>query len=145
MGGSGCCPTYSNYTANNNYSETLRLVFDGVDTTYADLLAAYWQFVPDPTYPCDDPAYCPNIFYVDESQRTAAAASIAAQSKKANATLLVGLLPASSFQFWKAEEYHQNFFSKSGCSCADAHHGNPMCLTEGTRNTQADKLLQHSV
>lgn len=117
MGGSGCCPTYDNYTAGNNFSETLRVVFDGTETTYADLLNAYWDYVPDPTMQCGDPAYCPNIFYVDDAQKQAAATSIAEQSKKANATLLVGLWPASMFQFWKAEEYHQNFFAKNGETC----------------------------
>jgi peptide methionine sulfoxide reductase MsrA len=42
MGGTGCCPTYSNYTSNNNFSETLRLVYDNVQTNFTDLLNAYW-------------------------------------------------------------------------------------------------------
>ena len=58
MGGRGCCPTYENYTAANNFSETVRLVYDNKSTTYDDLLEAYWQFVPDPTADCSyDYAY----------------------------------------------------------------------------------------
>ena len=116
MGGTGCCPTYTNYTSGNNYSETLRLVFDGVKTNYSELLDKYWTFVPDPTIACSDPAYCPRIFYVDEVQRVAAAASIANQRFPAGGPT-VALLPASDFTFWKAEEYHQNFDAKEGFPC----------------------------
>ena len=38
MGGTGMFPNYQNYTANNNFSETLRLVYDPAKTTFADLL-----------------------------------------------------------------------------------------------------------
>ena len=118
MGGVGCSPTYANYTSFNNYSETLRLVYDGVKTTYSDLLAAYWQFVPDTTQECDDPAYCPRIFYVDDDQKNEAMKSMAAQNKKSGATSLLAILPAKDFTFWKAEEFHQNYFSKMGQQCS---------------------------
>jgi len=116
MGGSGTCPTYSNYTAGNNYSETLRLVFDGQKTSFADLLAAYWRNVPDTTMPCYDPAYCPRMFYVDDAQKTAMEASLAKQNVSGS---LLAILPASEYTFWKAEEYHQNFNSKDGGACGN--------------------------
>ena len=46
MGGNGTYPNYQNYTMANNYSETVRLVYDTTQTNFADLLAAYWAFVP---------------------------------------------------------------------------------------------------
>lgn len=114
MGGTGSFPTYQNYTAmGNNYSETLRLEFDGEKTTYADLLEAYWHYVPDTTMDCPDPAYCPRIFYVDNNQKQAAEASLAKQPGKS----LLAILPASDYTFWKAEEYHQNFNQKGGMQC----------------------------
>lgn len=117
MGGTGCCPTYSNYTSNNNFSETLRLVYDNVQTNFTDLLNAYWTFVPDPGMGCDDPAYCPRIFYVDETQRSLAAASITAHNFKINDPMGVALLPASEFTFWKGEESNQHFDQKMGQPC----------------------------
>ena len=107
MGGTGVYPNYQNYTANNNYSETLRLVYDPAKTTYEDILKAYWQYAPDPTMPSPDPAYQLRFFYVDDDQKMAAEASIAAQ-KKAVPGSLIDLYAAADYEFWKAEEYHQH-------------------------------------
>jgi peptide-methionine (S)-S-oxide reductase len=107
MGGTGLYPNYQNYTSNNNYSETLRLVYDPAKTTYADLLKTYWEFAPDPTMPEPDPAYQLRIFYVDDAQKAAAEASIAAQKKAAPGSL-IDLYAAADYEFWKAEEYHQH-------------------------------------
>jgi peptide methionine sulfoxide reductase MsrA len=38
MGGTGEYPNYGNYTSANNYSETLRLVWDTSELSYADML-----------------------------------------------------------------------------------------------------------
>lgn len=113
MGGTGLYPNYQNYTAANNYSETLRLVYDPAKTTYADILKAYWQYAPDPTMPEPDPAYQLRIFYVDAAQKAAAEKSIAAQP----AGTLINLYAASDYTFWKAEEYHQHYFDKGGQQC----------------------------
>ena len=115
MGGSGEYPNYGNYTAANNYSETLRLVWDESETSYDDLLTAYWQYAPDPSAPEPDPAYQLRIFYVDSTQKAAAQASIAK-----NKGALIELVPAADYTFWKAEEYHQHYFDKSGQTCGSA-------------------------
>ena len=112
MGGSGQYPNYGNYTSANNYSETLRLVWDESKASYEDLLTAYWQYAPDPTMPEPDPAYQLRIFYVDDAQKAAAQASIAKQKGA-----LIELVPAADYTFWKAEEYHQHYFDKSGQTC----------------------------
>lgn len=117
MGGVGEYPTYDNYTAANNYSETLRLEYDGVNTTYSDLLEAYWAYAPDVTEPCYDPAYCLRIFYNSEKQHKLAAASIASANKKAGQQIPIALLDATAFTFWKAEDYHQNYFARGGETC----------------------------
>lgn len=118
MGGTGEYPNYGNYTSANNYSETLRLVWDTSELSYADMLTAYWQYAPDPTMPEPDPAYQLRLFYTDEAQRKEAAASIAAFNK-ANPGTLIGLYPAADYTFWKAEEYHQHYFDKSGQTCGN--------------------------
>jgi peptide-methionine (S)-S-oxide reductase len=118
MGGSGSHPTYHNYTIGDSYSETLRLVYDPVATPFADLLTAFWSFAPDPTRPAPNTAHSLRIFYTTEVQRTEAAASIAAANRSMpGAAEHVELVPASGLQFWKAEEYHQHYFEKSGRFC----------------------------
>jgi peptide methionine sulfoxide reductase MsrA len=42
-------------TVGNNYSETLRLEYDPTKTNYTQLLSAFWQYAPDPTFECTDP------------------------------------------------------------------------------------------
>jgi len=128
MGGTGSYPNYQNYTGQlqpnytyqNNYSETLRLEYDGQSTTFSDLLAAYWRNVPGPTMECPDPAYCPRIFYVDDAQKQAAQASLSKQQSKTSGKIILAILPASEYTFWKAEEYHQNFNDKAGERCGSA-------------------------
>eukprot|EP01049_Picozoa_sp_SAG25_P014324 SAG25_NODE_2495_length_1571_cov_1.680027_1_plen_163_part_00 len=133
MGGRGEYPTYQNYTNANNYSETVRMVYDSSKLSYADILQAYWQYAPDPTMPEPDPAYQLRIFYVDEVQRAEATQSVAAAEKAAGAapgSFLIEIAPASEYTFWKAEEYHQHYFDKSGQTC-----GNRTPL-QGGRNQQ---------
>lgn len=115
MGGTGTYPTYANYTTGNNYSETLRLEFDGESTKFSDLLAAYWRYAD--TSVCDDPAYCPRIFYVDADQKQQTEASLTNHPGS-----LLAVLPAAEYTFWKAEEYHQNFNAKSGAQCGGSAH-----------------------
>lgn len=120
MGGTGQYPTYQNYTSANNYSETVRMVYDSSKLSFADILKAYWTYAPDPTAPEPDPAYQLRIFYVDSVQREEAQQSIAAAEKAAGAapgSFLIELAPAADYTFWKAEEYHQHYFDKSGQTC----------------------------
>ena len=42
MGGLAPFPTYQNYTAGDNYSETLRLVYDPAKLSYDTILQNYW-------------------------------------------------------------------------------------------------------
>lgn len=117
MGGVHPFPTYQNYTAGDNYSETLRLEYDPAKTNYSDLLEAYWKYAPDPTIPCDDPAYCLRIFTVTEEQRMLAIASAEAKSKEIGQPINFNVWNASDWTFWKAEEYHQKYFQKMGETC----------------------------
>jgi len=121
MGGTGEYPNYDNYTASNNYSETLRIEYDTSQTNFSQLLAAYWQFAPDPTMPCEDPAYCLRIFTVTADQWLETQASIQAESKVIGQLPNIGVYNASAFTFWKAEEYHQQYFQKMGEQCGTRH------------------------
>jgi len=117
MGGHGVSPTYENYTTNNNFSETVRLEFNPAKTSYSQLLAAYWSFVPDPTQPPWDAAYALRIFAADDEQFQLAQKLLHAEQLKFNNSVTLTIWNASDFLFWKAEEYHQQYFKKLGYPC----------------------------
>lgn len=123
MGGHGSHPYYFNYTVGDNYSESLRLEFDGVKTTFADLLDEYWSYLykagANFSIKCGGgPGYCFSIFYVDSAQKQIAEASLANQQKKYKDEILVPILPASDYTFWKGEEYHQQRLRREGIECS---------------------------
>jgi len=139
MGGTGEYPTYDNYTSNNNYSETLRLEYNPSVTTYSDLLDAYWTYQPGSTDPCYDPAYCLRIFTNSPEQAKLASASIAAASKKAGQPVTAILYNAADYTFWKAEDYHQNYFSKGGQTC-----GTPPSVFQAYQRKANKTLTTHA-
>lgn len=117
MGGTGSYPSYEvNYTA-LNYSETLRLEYDPAKLSYQDILETYWKNAPDPTLQQDDPAYMLRIFVASPQQWQVAEASLQALKKKLNTTIYANIYNASEYEFWKAAEYHQQYFYKSGQRC----------------------------
>mmetsp|Transcript_2218 Transcript_2218/g.5166 ORF Transcript_2218/g.5166 Transcript_2218/m.5166 type:complete len:131 (+) Transcript_2218:243-635(+) len=114
MGGHDLFPTYHN---KSNCSETVRLEYDSKKTSYFQILDAYWKYCGDPTLPMPDTGYQLRIFYVDDHQRSAAEASVAEKEKELGKKVYVAVLPASEYVFWKAEEYHQQYFQKQGSRC----------------------------
>lgn len=124
MGGTGVYPNYGNYTQNNNYSETIRLLYDQTKTTYGQMLDHYWNFAgPSATFPSQDPAYQFRIFYNGTSQAILARAALAkwkAAAAKTQNQIYIDLYDASAYTFWKAEEYHQKYFWKNegGDACS---------------------------
>lgn len=84
---------------------------------------AYVWHVPvcryeDPCVPAYDSNYVLRIFPVNEAQRAAAERSRDAESQKRNCTVLMDIWNASEYQFWKAEEEHQQYSFKSGQHCS---------------------------
>lgn len=110
--------TYKKVTSwKTNHVETAQIYYDPEVISYEEILDVYWILI-DPT---DDggqfvdrgPQYKPVIFYHDEQQRLAAE-----KSKKAleESQILYGLVrtPIKAYPgFYKAEEYHQDFYKKS--------------------------------
>ena len=91
--------------------------FDPAETSYSQLLTAYWSFVPDPTQPPWDAAYALRIFAADDEQFQQAQESLKAEQLKFNGSVTLAIWNASDFHFWKAEEYHQHYFKKMGYPC----------------------------
>ena len=105
-------------TGRTDHAEVIRLDFDDSIITYEELLRAFWG-MHDPTTlnrqgPDRGTQYRSVVFYYDESQRLAAE-RIKAELQSSMASvrpIVTQILPAGNF--WRAEEYHQRYFEKSG-------------------------------
>jgi peptide-methionine (S)-S-oxide reductase len=118
-GGDTKNPTYKDIcTGTTNHAECLQITFDNTIVSYEDLLKIFWE-THDPTTPDRQgndvgTQYRSIIFYHNENQL-----SIAEQYKATlNANIsfknpIVTLIePATTF--YKAEDYHQNYYNENG-------------------------------
>ena len=115
-GGKMANPTYDDVnTETTGHMETVQVVFDPRQVSYATLLDLYWHRT-DPTQAdgqfCDHGAsYHPAIFWRNEAQRAAAEASKVQVQKQLGKPVATYIRKAGPF--WRAEEYHQDFYKKS--------------------------------
>ncbi len=110
-------PTYEQVSAGGTgHTEAVRVYYDPAKLSYPQLLAYFWRNV-DPTVKdaqfCDvGSQYRSGIYYLNEEQRQAAQASLAAlQKSKGFAKIYTEIVPASAF--YVAEEYHQDYAKKN--------------------------------
>lgn len=115
-GGKIANPTYEQVSAGGTgHAEAVEVVYDPGKVSYDELLSFYWRHV-DPTVKnrqfCDiGDQYRTAIFVHDDEQRRLADASkkkIEAQLKQPIYTEIVSAGP-----FYKAEDYHQDFYQKN--------------------------------
>jgi len=106
-------PTYRNH---GQHVEVAKITFDPTVISYDEILDYYWRHI-DPTDDggqfCDrGHAYIP-VIYARPDQLAQAKASKAniEKTKPFSAPIRVPVLPAKTF--WKAEEYHQNYYKKN--------------------------------
>ncbi len=90
----------------------MRGIDDTAGVTYGALLEVVWHNI-DPTDGdgqfCDrGEQYRPAIFPVDDAQRAAATASIAATGQALGETIAARI--ETTDEFWVAEDYHQDFY-----------------------------------
>ena len=112
-------PTYKDVcTGNTGHAEAVDLLFDPAIVSYAQLLEVFWN-IHDPTTlnrqgPDIGTQYRSAIFYHNEEQRSAAIASkeMAQKSDMFKKLIVTEIVPAS--MFYRAEEYHQQYFEKGG-------------------------------
>jgi peptide-methionine (S)-S-oxide reductase len=117
-GGSVKNPTYEQVSAGGTgHAESVRIVFDPANITYARLLEVFWRNI-DPTVKdrqfCDvGRQYRSAIFYHGDEQRRQAEASKAAleKSKPFKGEIMTEIVSAGVF--YRAEEYHQNYYKKN--------------------------------
>jgi peptide-methionine (S)-S-oxide reductase len=116
IGGRVANPTYAQVSAGNTgHAEAVEIAYDPGQVTFEQLLAYYWRHV-DPTVKnrqfCDvGEQYRTAIFVHDDEQRKLAEAS----RKKIEVELEQPVYTqiATAGPFYKAEDYHQDFYQKN--------------------------------
>lgn len=115
-GGKGANPTYENY-AEKGYIEAVQISYDPALITYPQLLDVFWRQI-DPTdadgqFVDRGPQYQSAIFYHGEKQKEEAENFKEALGKSGmfDKPIVTAIIPAATF--YKAEDYHQNYYRKS--------------------------------
>ncbi len=119
MGGILENPTYPEVcTGKTGHAEVVQVTYDPGEVSYRDLLNVFWS-AHDPTTlnrqgPDIGTQYRSVIFYHTPEQEAAARASKAAveRSGRFRRPIVTAIEPAGTF--WRAEEYHQQYFAKHG-------------------------------
>lgn len=113
-------PTYKEIcSGNTGHSEVVRVVFDPVKVSYAELLIVFWEG-HDPTQGMRQgndvgTQYRSGIYYYDLEQKSLADESKAAYQEKltknGHGRITTEVLPATEFYY--AEDYHQQYLHKN--------------------------------
>jgi peptide-methionine (S)-S-oxide reductase len=119
MGGTLENPTYEDVcTDRTGHAEVVEVLYDPAHISYEDLLDVFWK-IHDPTTlnrqgPDRGTQYRSVIFYHTPEQEAAARASKERlrQSGRFKRDIVTQIEPAVTF--WRAEEYHQQYYEKTG-------------------------------
>lgn len=109
-------PTYEEVcSGHTGHLEAIRVIYDPTKVNYAELTQYFFE-IHNPTQkdgqgPDIGHQYLSAIFYFNEDQKKTAEKLIAELEKK-NYKIATKLLPVTIF--WRAEEYHQNYYEKTG-------------------------------
>lgn len=120
-GGDTANPTYKEIcTGTTNHAECLNITFDPTVISFEDLLEIFWNS-HDPTMPNRQgndvgTQYRSIIFYHDEQQKEIAEKY--RQQLDAKGTFKQPIVTAIErfTKFYKAEDYHQNYFNENGAA-----------------------------
>lgn len=119
MGGTLKNPSYEDVcTDRTGHAEVVQVEFDPAQVPYDDLLRVFWEN-HDPTTlnrqgPDTGTQYRSAIFFHSPEQKAAAESSrdALARSGQYRRPIVTEITPAS--EFWRAEEYHQQYLEKRG-------------------------------
>ena len=119
MGGNLQNPTYQDVcTDRTGHTEVVQVEFDPAQVSYQDLLRVFWEN-HDPTTlnrqgPDHGTQYRSAIFFHTPEQEVEAKASLDGLSKSGRykRPIVTEIVPAP--QFWRAEDYHQQYLEKRG-------------------------------
>jgi peptide-methionine (S)-S-oxide reductase len=120
-GGTVANPSYEQVcSGKTGHAEAVEIEYDPSEVSYGQLLNVFWEN-HDPTTlnrqgPDVGAQYRSAVFFNNPEQETAARASRdkLQQSGKYKRPIVTEITPAS--EFYEAEEYHQQYFEKSGVS-----------------------------
>jgi|AGTN01.2.fsa_nt_gi methionine-S-sulfoxide reductase len=112
-------PSYKDVcTHTTGHAEVTEVTYDPSKVSYEDLLNVFWN-IHDPTTPNRQGPdiggqYRSVIFFHDKEQEETAKASKEKMEKsgKFRRPIVTQIVPAQ--KFWRAEEYHQKYFQKTG-------------------------------
>lgn len=116
MGGDVKDPTYEQVcSGKTGHAEVVKVTYDPDKVSYDDLLDSFWK-VHDPTTLNRQGAdvgtqYRSAIFYADEEQRRVAEASKKSIQSSYRQPIVTEITSAGAF--YKAEDYHQNYYSNN--------------------------------
>ncbi|HEU4450135.1 MAG TPA: peptide-methionine (S)-S-oxide reductase MsrA [Gaiellaceae bacterium] len=121
MGGSVPKPTYEQVcTDRTGHAEVVQVEFDPAEVSYEELLETFWA-EHDPTQlnrqgPDVGRQYRSVVFFHSPEQQEQALASKARVQARSDRPVVTEVEPATDF--WRAEEYHQQYLVKRGvASC----------------------------
>jgi peptide-methionine (S)-S-oxide reductase len=119
MGGTMRKPTYEDVcTDQTGHAEVVEVTFDPNLVSYRDVLEVFWDNHNPTTVNRQGPdvgsQYRSVIFYYSPEQLAEARASRDAAQARFPRPIVTQILPASDF--WRAEEYHQQYLEKRGLS-----------------------------
>lgn len=121
-GGTLVNPTYEQVCSHTTgHAEAAEVVYDPAKVSYRKLLEVLFAH-HDPTTrnrqgPDVGDQYRSAIFYVNDEQKKEALAYIAELTKEKKFSKPIVTLVVPSTKFYKAEDYHQNYFAKNGQVC----------------------------
>lgn len=110
-------PTYEEVCMHTTgHAETTKVMFDPQKISYADILRQFFR-MHDPTQvggqgPDIGDNYRSAVFYLSDAQKETAEEVKAEQASKFKKPIVTEITQAG--EFYKAEEYHQKFFQKTG-------------------------------
>lgn len=116
-GGTTENPSYRDVcTGTTGHAEAVKITFDPSRVSFGKLLEIFWQ-IHDPTSlnrqgPDVGTQYRSAVFYADSGQRKTAEASAKALAKTLGKPVVTQIAPAT--EFYRAEEYHQDYVGKNG-------------------------------
>ncbi len=116
-------PTYKDVCSDKTgHAEAVQVAYDPEEISYEELLKIFWEG-HDPTTPNRQgpdvgSQYRSVIFYSTPNQKMAAERSKKEleKSDKYKSAIVTEIIPAPTF--YPAEEYHQQYFEKTGGACA---------------------------
>ena len=119
MGGKVRNPTYKDVcTDTTGHAEVLEVTFDPAVISYHDILEVFWDNHNPTTLNRQGPdvgtQYRSAIFYHSPEQEAEARASRDAAQARFPRPIVTEITPATDF--WRAEEYHQQYLEKRGLS-----------------------------